>query len=132
MEQYLCILGNGGRVKVVIGIRIYFWEGSKDMSEATMIDDFGDPHPTTHRYFLTLTAAVAGIIGSGTDIANLDSQPHWPDLFRCNIIVTSPTTPSDAHLTRTHAHLKSQTGRQGHQRVQEGKEITDDPSGGVG
>ena len=66
-----------------------------------MIDDFGDPHPTTHRYFLTLTAAVAGIIGSGTDIANLDSQPHWPDLFRCNIIVTYPTTPSVALIFRT-------------------------------
>ena len=56
-------------------------------------DDFGDPHPPTHLDFLTLTAAVTGIISYGAAIENTDGQPHRPGLLRRRIIVTAPTPP---------------------------------------
>ena len=56
-------------------------------------DDFGDPHPPTHLDFLTLTAAVKRIIGSGSAIATPDGQPHRPDLLCRRIVIIAPTPP---------------------------------------
>ena len=36
MDRYLRVFGDGGRIKVVIGIGIDFLEGSKEMSKAMM------------------------------------------------------------------------------------------------
>ena len=53
-------------------------------------DDLGDYHPPNHQYFITLTAAVTGIIVSCDDIATTNGQPHRTGLLHHCILTTAP------------------------------------------
>ena len=69
------------------------FKGDGGGDDEVVFNDFGDPHPPTHRDFLTLTAAVKRIIGSGSAIATPDGQPHRPDLLCRRIVIIASTPP---------------------------------------